>query len=185
MVNFTLISWTKLYLEKNLQNRSGEDENYFEPPLRGWNISSVLCARRELVRDAFFPGVPYRDEQGNKKYVASGLSLVKARHAAKGNGCSRSRMGAFDFTNFENSIFFIGRDLQKAQCMFLRAIEWNEDWFRASGWNVSLAIFSLKLLGRIFLNEAWKQLEGCMFTCTQMEIQESSSNDSKLYSIAS
>ena len=50
------------------------------------------------------------------KYVASGLSLVKARRAAKGNGCSRSRMDAFDFSNFENSIFFIGRDLQKSQC---------------------------------------------------------------------
>ena len=49
------------------------------------------------------------------------LVLVKACHEVfcKGNGCSQSRMGAFDFSNFESSIFFVGRNLQKAQCMFV------------------------------------------------------------------
>ena len=59
------------------------------------------------------------NKEAGKKYVASGLSLalVKARHEV--NGSSWSRMDAFDFSNFKNSIFFIGRDLQKAQCMFV------------------------------------------------------------------
>ena len=135
-------------------------------------METAKFARRDLVRDAFFPG-----KEAGKKYVASGLSfaLVKARHEV--NGCSWSRMDAFDFSNFKNSIFFIGRDLQKAQCMFVWAIEWNEDWFGTIGWNVSFySCTYLKLrggsFGRIFLNEAWKQLEGCMFTCTQMEMRE-------------
>lgn len=52
-------------------------------------------------------------------------------------------MGAFDISNFENSIFFIGRNLQKDQCMFMWAIEWNEDWFKAIGRNCFFTEVSL------------------------------------------
>ena len=70
----------------------------------------------------FFPGVPEMNKEAGKNRISCFRLVALSKlvtSPAKGNGASQRRVDTFDFSNFENSIFFIGRDLRKDQCVFV------------------------------------------------------------------